>query len=171
MYGLLDYPNATSGTKTRPEQLAPVTTLGAWTTQNNMIGDLAAMQNVHLGKGFYGPYAIVAPPVLKPYLTFVLSSTVTIYKTFINSLLGYPIYFSDHFDSDATKDACDIYMIDTSKFKLFMTPLKNKAFYSNDQDDYVWRWQTRAAYGSLPKYDGTEWLKGIVKCALDIDGT
>lgn len=169
-YGLLDYPNGTAGTVVRPEQVAPVTTAGAWTTPAKMFEDFASMDASLTDKGFHGTRVVLAPTRVKSYLSHVLTSTTTPYSYWISSIAGYPVVFGEWVDSDASKDAFDIYMLDRDKFDLFTTPLTVRGFFDNNTEDFVWHWKTRAYLLASPLYDGTEWLKGQVKCTVDWDG-
>ena len=166
-YGLLDYPNGTAGTLVRPEQVAPVTTAGAWTTPGNMMSDIAKMEAGLIDKNFHGEKLLLAPSRLRPYLSSVLTSTTTPYSYWISSIGGYPIVFSEWVDADATEDAFDIYMVDRNSFDLFSTPMSVRGFFDNNTEDFVWHWKTRAYLLARPKHDGTEWLKGQVKCTVD----
>jgi len=166
-YGLLDYPNGTAGTVVRPEQCAPVTTAGAWTTPNNTIADIAKMEARLVDKNFHGEKLLLAPTRLKPYLGIVMTSTSTPISYWVSSIGGYPIVFSEWVDADATEDAFDIYMVDRNGFDLFTTPMSVRGFFDNNTEDFVWHWKTRAYLLAKPKHDGTEWLKGQVKCTVD----
>ena len=77
--------------------------------------------------------------------------------------------FHPSFDADATKDACDIHVVDSTMFDLFQTPLRMNAFYDNNQEDYVWHWSSRAYMLARVRNDGTDYEKGIIKCAVDMD--
>lgn len=166
-YGLLDYPDGTTGTVTRPEQVAPVTTAGAWTTPSNMQSDIAKMEAGLIDKNFHGEKVLLMPSRVRPYLNHVLTSTVTPYSYWIQSLAGMPVIFSEWCDADATEDAYDIYMADRNGFDLFQTPMKVRGYFDNNTEDFVWHVKTRAYLLARPKHDGTEWLKGLVKCTVD----
>lgn len=166
-YGLLDYPNGTAGTVTRPEQIAPVTTAGAWTTPGNMYADFAKMDAALTDKNFHGDRVVLAPTRLKPYLNIVMTSTTSPVSFWINSIGGYPMVFSEWVDADATEDAFDIYMVDRKMFDMYSTPLRARGFFDNNTEDFVWNWNTRVVLAPRPLYDGTEWLKGQVKCTVD----
>ena len=168
-YGLLDYPDGTAGTAVRPEQVAPVTTAGAWTTPANMFEDFASMDASLTDKGFHGTRVVLAPTRVKAYLSHVLTSTTSPYSYWISSIAGYPVVFGEWVDSDASKDAFDIYMLDKDKFDLFTTPLTVRGFFDNNTEDFVWHWKMRAYVLASPLHDGTEWLKGQVKCTVDWD--
>jgi hypothetical protein len=169
-YGLLDYPNGTAGTVVRPEQVAPVTTAGAWTTPSNTQQDIANLEAALIDKNFHGEKLLLAPTRLKPFLNLMLSNTAVPVSYAISTIGGYPIVFSEWVDADATTDAFDIYMVDRNGFDLFTTPLTVRGFFDNNTEDFVWHWKTRAYLLAKPKNDGTEWLKGIVKCTVDWNG-
>jgi len=168
MYGLSDYPNATAGTRERPEQCAPVTTAGAWDVSTNQQKDLAQMEQILLSKKFYGPKIVLINPVVKPVLGLVLTNTaVPSANVVTQGAYGYPIIWSPWVDSDTTIDASDVYMVDASAFAYTMTPISIRAFFDNNTEDWVWHYQTRFVLRPKPRNDGTEWLKGIVKCTID----
>ena len=166
---MLDYPNATAGTVVRPEQCAPVTTAGAWTTPANMFEDFASMEATLIDKNFHNEKLLLAPSRVRPYLNTLLTSTTAPYSYWVQSVAGMPIIFSEWVDADATKDAFDIYMVDRNGFDLFTTPMSVRGFFDNNTEDFVWHWKTRAYLLAKPKHDGIEWLKGQVKCTVDWD--
>ena len=166
-YGLLDAPGGTAGTVVRPEQVTAVTTAGAWTTSTNTRADIAKMEAALIDKNFHGEKLLLAPSRVKPYLSYVVTNTATPIGYWVSSIGGYPIVYSEWVDADATEDAFDIYMVDRNSFDLFTTPLTVRGFFDNNTEDFVWHWKTRAYLLARPKYDGTEWLKGQVKCVVD----
>ena len=163
-YGILDAGPGT-GLIDRPEECTAITTAGKWDIQANIFLDIAAMDNGLLLKGFNGPRRIIAPPVLKPFLNSVMTSTITPYKTWFNSIGGYPITFTPHIDPNAVTTAMAIYMIDESAYDLFMTPLKVRGYFDNNTEDFVWHWKTRAYLLPRPLHDKTEWKKGQIQIA------
>lgn len=169
-YGLLDG-GATTGNTTvaRPDMCDDVSTAGAWTTPNNLYLTVAAMEAELIDKGFFGRKILATHPLAKGYLNMVMTSTTTPLRGWINMVAGYEINFHPLWDRDATKDAIDLYMIDTDMHDLFMTPIKARGFFDNNTEDFIWHWQTRLYLLSRPLNDGTDWNKGIVKCTVDID--
>ena len=168
-YGLIDAGPAT-GLIDRPEDCDTITSAGKWDVQSNIFVDIAAMENGLTEKGFNGPKRIIAPPVLKPFLNSVMTSTATPYKTWMSSIGGYPITFTPHVDPNATVNALDIFMVDESAFDLYQTPLNVRGFFDNNTEDFVWHWKTRAYLLPRPIHDGTEWKKGMISIlALDLD--
>jgi hypothetical protein len=168
-YGLMDAGGGT-GTISRPDQPTAITSAGEWDVQGNIFLDLAAMENGLVEKGFFGPKRLIAPPLLKPWLSAVLTSTATPYRTWLSSIAGYPITFTPIIDPNATTNALALFMVDESSFDLFMTPLKVRGFFDSNTEDFVWHWKTRAYLLARPLHDGTEWLKGAIQiAALDLE--
>lgn len=171
-YGFLDQ-GAGTGTTTieRPDavdDLLAITSVGAWNTQANMFTDLANMENALVAAGFYGPKIICTHPIVKPFMNFLITSTATPYSTWMNSIGGYPLYFHEMWDSNATKDVVDIFMIDASAYDLYMTPLKVRGFFDDNTEDFVWHWKTRAYLLAKPKWNGTDYQKGQMKMVIDL---
>lgn len=169
-YGLLDGGAGTgSTTLARPDACDAVSTAGAWTTPNNLYLTIAAMETELIDKGFYGRKILATHPLAKGYLNMVMTSTTTPLRGWINMISGYEINFHPLWDTNATKDAIDLFMIDVGSHDLFTTPIKARGFFDNNTEDFVWHWQTRLYLLSRPLNDGTDWNKGIVKCTVDID--
>jgi len=170
-YGLIDAGAGTgSTTVTRPDIITAVTTGGLWTTPANMHTDLAQMENSLTKAGFHGPKVICTHPVVKPFLNLVLTSTPTPYSTWLYTIAGYGVDFCEYYDADATKDAVDVYMVDTNAFTIWQTPLTARAFWDDKTEYYYWRWKTRGYLLSKPLHNGTDWRKAIVKCTVDLHG-
>lgn len=167
MYGLSDYPAGTAGTRERPEMVAPPSTGGAWDVPTNIVKDFAQMDQALTGKKFYGRKIVLANPLFKSMLNYVMTNTATP-AGMVSSVGEYPVIWNHHVDSDATTAAADIYMVDASKFAYTMTPLRIKSFFDNNTEDWVWRWQTRFVLRPKPLYDGTEWLKGATYITVDM---
>ena len=151
--------------------IGAVTTAGAWTTPANMYEDFASLDAALVDKNFHGERVLLAPTRVRPYLNTVMTSTTTPYSYWISTIGGYPVIYSEWVDADASKDAYDIYMVDRNSFDLFSTPMTVRGFFDNNTEDFVWHWKTRAYLLARPLNDGTDWLKGIVKCTVDWDGT
>ena len=168
-YGILDA-GPSPGLIDRPEECTAVTSAGPWDVQANIFLDIAAMDTGLSAKGFNGPKRLISPPLLKPWVNSVLTSTTTPYKTWFSSIGGYPITFTPHIDPNATTGALALYMVDESAYDLFMTPLKVRGFFDNNTEDFVWHWKTRAYLLPRPLHDGTEWKKGQIQiAALDLE--
>jgi hypothetical protein len=167
MYGISDYPNGTAGTRERPEMCAPVTAAGKWDVATSIPSTLIDMEATLTGKKFYGQKIILAHPIVKPYLSQILTNTATPVGTWMQSAYGYPVIFSPWVDADSTTNASDVYMVDASKFAYTMTPIRIKSYFENGTDNWVWKWQTRMVLRPKPLYDGTEWLKGAVYSTVD----
>jgi hypothetical protein len=167
MYGISDYPNATDGSRERPELCAPVTAAGKWDVASSIPPTLADMEMTLTSKRFYGPKIVLAHPIVKPMLSNILTNTATPVGTWMTSAYGYPIIFSPWVDADSTVNASDVYMIDASKFAYTMTPVRIKTYFDDPTDDWVWKWQTRFVLRPKPLYDGSEWLKGAVYSTVD----
>ena len=167
MYGLNDYPSGTSGTRERPEMVAPPTTSGAWDVPTNVTKDVSLLKQALINKKFYGQKLLLAHPIFEPMLDLVVTNTATPVGM-VPGVKGTPIIYNHFIDSDATITAADIYMVDATKFAYTMTPLRIKSFFDDNTEDWVWRWQTRFVLRPKPLYDGTEWLKGVTKCTVDM---
>lgn len=163
-YGLLD-PGAGTGSTTlaRPDVCVAVSTSGKWDIPASMFEDLAQAESNLVAKGFYGRKRILCPPIIKPFLNHVLTSTTTPYRDWIGQIAGYPITFTPLAHPAAAITDFDVFMVDEESFDLFMTPLKVRGFFENNTEDFVWHWKTRAYLLARPKNDGTDWFKGIVK--------
>jgi len=165
-YGLMDAgPTTGLTTAARPDKCTDITTAGAWDVQANMFIDIGAADSGLVAKGFYGPKRLIAPPIMKPFLSSLLTSTATPYRTWVESIAGYPITFTPLIDPDASTALADVYMVDESGFDLFMNPLKVRGFFDNNTEDFKWHWKTRAYLLARPKHDGTDWKKATCKIA------
>lgn len=140
-----------------------VSTSGKWDIPASMFEDLAQAESNLVAKGFYGRKRILCPPIIKPFLNHVLTSTTTPYRDWIGQIAGYPITFTPLAHPAAAITDFDVFMVDEESFDLFMTPLKVRGFFENNTEDFVWHWKTRAYLLARPKNDGTDWFKGIVK--------
>ena len=167
MYGLSDYPSGTAGTRERAEQCAPVTAAGKWDVPEKISSTIADMDMTLTTKKFYGQKLLLAHPLIKPMLRNILTNTATPIGQWMTSAYGYPTIFSHHIDPDSTTSVSDVYMVDASKFGYTMTPIRIKSYFDNDTDDWRWKWQTRFVLRPKVLNDGTEWLKGVVKCTVD----
>ena len=169
-YGLIDQGAGTgSTTLVRPDIIADVTTAGAWTTPANMFEDFATMEGDMIDKNFHGEKLMLMPSRVRPYLNTLLTSTATPYSYWVQSIAGMPVIFSEWIDANATKDAFDVYMVQRNAFDLFTTPMSVRGFFDNNTEDFVWHWKTRAYLLARPLHDGTDWLKGLVRCVVDWD--
>ncbi len=163
-YGLIEDGAGTGSTTiTRPDICTDITTSGKWDIPGNMFEDIASAESGLEAKGFVGPKRLIAPPLCKPLLNSVLTSTTTPYRTWISSIGQYPITFTPWADPNAAIGTFDVFMVDESAFTLFTNPLKVRGFFDNNTEDFVWHWKTRAYLLPIPKHDGTDWKKGIVK--------
>lgn len=170
-YGLLDAGAGTgSTTESRPDIITAVTTAGDWDTAANVLKDLTQLENALTSNGFHGQPIIVSHPLLKPFFKLLaMTNTATPYRTYITQAAGYPLFFSEYWDSNATKDAVDVYMIDSTAFTIYQTPVIARAHWNADTEHYYWRWKTRGVVlPSKIRNDGTDWKKGMCKCVLDL---
>jgi hypothetical protein len=169
-YGLIDAGAGTgSTTVTRPDYVAAVTTSGEWDTPTQLMETLAEMDKDLSIKGFHGPRVIGSHPLVRPFLSaYPMANTSVPASSYIASAFGYAWDLCEWYDADATKDVVDLYMIDSTAFTAWQTPVTMRAFWDNKTEHYYWRWKTRAYVTAKPKNDGTDWLKGIVKCTVDI---
>ena len=165
IYGVADYPNATAGTINRPEMAYFDTTAGAWSGAANIRDDLIdATMGLQIKK-FYGPYALLAPTIVKTMITEVIQYTATPTKQWINNTFGMPVLFSPFVHEGAAKTDFNCYLIDLSKAHLIMSPVQADAYYVNKDHAYMYDWEVYATVAFDPLYDGTEYLKGVA--ALD----
>jgi len=163
-YGLLDAGAGTGSTTIeRPDKCTDITTSGKWDIPGNMFEDIASAETGLENKGFYGPKRLIAPPLVKPLMSSLLTSTVTPYRTWVSSIGQYPITFTPFADPDAAIGTFDVFMVDETAFDLYANPLKVRGFFDNNNEDFKWHWKTRAVLLARPKWDGTDWKKGIVK--------
>jgi hypothetical protein len=166
MYGVIDA-GAGTGTVARPDMPTAITTAGDVEAPNDFLVSLAAMEGSLNKYGFRGPKIIATHPIMKPFIkNLVLSYTSQTYRKHINQL-EYSMDYSPFYDLDATTDQCDVYMIDANAHTIFQTPLSFKAWFDESLELYRYRWKTRATWFSHPKKD-TYYMKGIIKCTMDI---
>jgi hypothetical protein len=139
-------------------------TTGTIDVIDDFLASLATLEYELEAKGFYGRKIMLAPPAVKPFVQrYIVDYTSTPYT----EILGMPWFYSPHVDSGATTAAAAIYMVDADSFELHMTPVKARAYWSDAQECYCWRWKTRLVPIGIPKWDGTDWTKGIV--GFDVD--
>lgn len=166
LYGIVEDTASASTTIETPghvDTASALSSAGDWDTYEYMATDIATLIAQLQEKGFFGPFAMLAPPIIRPFLQrYVIDYTAVSYS------FGMPVYYNPYIDSGATTGAAAIYVIDTSKFELHMTPLKARAFWNDENDCYVWRWKTRMVPCALPMHDGTDYLKGIAGFDIDI---
>jgi hypothetical protein len=171
MYGIIDGGAGTGNTTIeRPDpcdQAGAMSTVGAWTTYNNMATDLSQLDGELSDNGFHGRRIICTHNLVKPYLqNWLANYTTTPYA----SALGYSWIFSPYYDIDATKDAVDVWMFDEMAYNIMMTPIRARAFYDDQLEAFMWHWSTRAVPSPNPLHDGTDYVAGKVKLAIDLDG-
>ena len=169
-YGLIDVGAGTgSTTVTRPDELVAVTTSGEWDTPVQLTETLAEMENTLAAGGFHGPRVIGAHPLVRPFLAaYPMANTSVPLGSYITTGFGYQWDLCEWYDADATKDVHSIYMIDSTAFSLYQTPMTMRAFWDPRTEHYYWRWKTRCVMLAKPKNNGTDWQKGIVRCVIDI---
>jgi len=170
-YGLIDTGAGTgSTTQTRPDIITAVTTAGVWDTAANVLKDLSALEASLITNGFNGQPIICTHPRVKPYFNLLaMTNTATPYGSYITMAGGYPLFFCEYWDADATKDAVDVYMVDSTAFTIYQTPVIARAHWNPDTEHYYWRWKTRGVVlPSKIRHDGTDWKKGMLKVAVDL---
>lgn len=166
--GISDFPDGTSGTVNRPEIAYNNTASNDWKTTANMRTDIINMLVGLVAKRFYGPYLILAPSIVRPMLSEVISNTAQPINTWLKTSAGVRIAFSPYVHEAATKDAFNVYLIDTSKVHLGISPIQFDAWYEKKDHAYYWDWETYMACLCDPLYDGSEYLKGVAQ-TLSID--
>ena len=166
MYGIEQTTVSGSTTIETPgnaDTAAVLSTVGAWSTFQNMSVDIANCIARLEEKGFYGPKALLAPPLLRPFLSRYRIEYSDTHYTF-----GVPVYYNPYIDTGATNAAAAIYIVDTDAFELHMTPFKARAYWNDEVESYVWRWKVRMVPMAIPKNDGTDYLKGIIGFDIDV---
>ena len=166
-YGLIDAGDAT-GDVVRPDMLTAITTAGDVETSADFLVSLSAMEASLAKNGFRGPKIIATHPIMKPFIkNLALSNTSTSYSGYLNGH-DYGFDYCTYYDVDATTDACDVYMLDADAFTIVSTPLMFKAWKDENLEMYRYRWKTRAGLFAHPKHDDSYYIKGIIKCTMDI---
>ena len=141
-----------------------LSTVGSWDVYENMVTDLAIMDNALEQAGFFGTKALLLPGIARPFINrYVVDNTAVPYK----ELLGYRVYYSHQYDTGATKDAINVKMIQPDKFEIHMNPLKIRSFWSDLQETFVWRWKTKMVGVGVPMNNPTDWVKAII--GFDVD--
>jgi hypothetical protein len=168
VYGIDDFPNGTAGTINRPEMAGSVTTAGDWVTIANAREDIAVAVSALISKRFYGPKVLLVPSLIKPFVSELISGAGSsgpeaTLGNWIVSALGLPIAYSPFVHEAATTDDFNVFVVDTSKCSLGMTAILMDAEYDSKGHAYYWDWELYFAPMFDPIYDGTEWLKGVVR--------
>lgn len=141
-----------------------ITSAGAWDVYEQMTKDLSVMEESLESKGFFGQKALLVPSLVKNYIKrYVVEYTAIGYP----AVMGIPIFVNPYIDTGATNAAAAVYMVDTEAFELHITPMKARAFWSDEQETFVWRWKCRMVPVAIPRYDGTNYVKGIL--GFDVD--
>lgn len=166
--GISDFPDGTSGTVNRPEIAYDNTTAGDWSTIANVRTDCIESMAGLIAKKFYGPYAMLAPTLVRPMLSQLIDYAGVATKnastaTYITSTLGIPILYSPFVHEAATKDDFNIYIVDLSKAHIGLSPTMFDAYYEQKDHAYYWDWEVYMAPLFDPIYDGTEYLKGVAR--------
>ena len=142
--GILEDTTSGSTTKNDPghvDTASAASATGVWDIYDEVAGSLATMEYELEAKGFFGKKIMGCPPLIKPFMqNYVVDYTAISYPT----VMGYQWFFNEAFDSGATTAAAAVYMIDADSFELHMTPLHARAYWSDEQECYCWRWKTRA---------------------------
>lgn len=162
IYGVYDFPDGTGGVVNRPEALDD-TTDGDWSTIANMISDFVKATTALGLKGFYGPYLGLAPIGIKPMFAAPIASTAVAVKNWITGSLGLPIAYSPFVHQGATKDDFNIILIDQSKIHMALSDLKVDSYYEQKDHAHYWDWEIYENIYFDPIYDGTEYIKGVVR--------
>jgi hypothetical protein len=161
--GIGDFPNGTAGTINRPEIAYNDTTAGRWDTTANFRSDVIKSIVGLTQKRFYGPKLMLAPEIVRPMLTEVIANTAIAVNQWMLSTIGIPIAFSPFVHEGATKDDFNVYIIDTSKVHIGLSPMLFDAWYEQKDHAYYWDWEVTMAPLFDPLFDGTEYLKGVAR--------
>lgn len=164
MYGLSDYPSGTTGTINRPEMAYDSSTAGDWNTTSNIRTDLINCETGLILKKFRGRKAILAPTIVKPMLSELISAGTPVSSAqWVNSIFGMPIIYSPFVHEAATKDDFNLYMVDLDKIHFGMSDLKVDSFYDNKDHAFFVDFEIYLGFLADPLWDGTEYLKGIAR--------
>jgi len=167
-YGVEDYPSGTGGTINRPEMCYVNATSGDWATIANIRTDLIESIAGMIQKRFYGPKLMLVPSLVRPMFSQLIAQAGTSgpqasTANYIVNTLGLPIAYSPFVHEAATKDDFNIFIIDTSKVHLGISPAMFDAYYVNKDHAYYWDWEVYMTPLFDPLYDGTEYLKGVAR--------
>ncbi len=165
MYGLEDFPNATAGTLNRPEMSGQAARTATWSTTANLRADIITKMDELIADKFYGPFALLAPSIVRPMIAEVIANTSVGVSEWIKSTIGIPIIFSPFVHEGATKADFNCYLVDLSKIHFGMSDLKVDAFYSNEKHAYFVDYEIYMAFLSDPLWEETaeEYIKGIAR--------
>lgn len=158
--GIADAPGGSTGTINRPDTQV-ISTTGDWNITANMRADFISAITALIAKRFYGPYLVLAPTIVKPMLSEVLTNTSVPMEQWVKSGIGLNIAYSPFVHEAATKDVFNIYVIDTSKVHLGISSVMMDAYYVSKDHAYYWDWEVYCVPMFDPLYDGTEYLKGV----------
>jgi hypothetical protein len=161
--GIADFPDGTAGTINRPEIAYNDSTAGDWSTISYLRSDIIKSITGLQLKGFYGPYLLIAPVIVKTMITEVIANTAVPVSTWIANSIGIPVAFSPFVHQTATKDDFNCYIIDASKVHIGLSDIMFDAFYEQKDHAYYWDWECYMAPLFDPLYDGTEYLKGVAR--------
>ena len=159
--GVADYPNATTGTINRPEVANFNSTAGDWATESYIRTDFILTTAAMITKRFYSNHLVIAPTLVKPMFSQVITNTDTSISQWFTSGIGLPIAYSPFVHEAATKDDFNIYIIDTSAVHLGLSVVMMDAYYVPKDHAYYWDWEVYAVPMFDPLFDGTEYLKGV----------
>lgn len=169
-YGLEDYPNTTPGSINRPEMCGYVSAAAAdgWETPAHIRKQLIIATGSLIKKRFHGPHAILAPSIVRPMLTELISTgTPVSVNQWVSSTFGMPIIFSPFVHEGALDTDFNVYIVDLSKIHFGMSDLKVTAWYEQKDHAYLVDFEIFVSFLSDPlKYDDKstdEWYKGVYK--------
>ncbi len=168
LYGLLEDTASTSTAINQPghvDTASALSTSGAWDVYENMVTDLAEMDNALEAQGFFGTKALLLPGIARSFINhYVVDNTAVPYV----QLLGYRVYYSHQYDTTATTAAMNVKMIQPDKFEIHMNPLKIRSFWSDLQETFVWRWKTKMVGVGVPMKNSIDWVKAIIGFDVDL---
>lgn len=154
-----------TGTINHPDIAYTSTTHGDWDTTANIRADFIDSIAGLILKRFYGPYLILAPSLVKPMLTEVITNTAVPMNQWVKSSMGINVAYSPFVHEAATKDVFNVYIIDTSTIHIGLSQVMLDAYYVNKDHAYYWDWEVYTVPMFDPLYDGTEYLKGVAALA------
>lgn len=160
MYGLTDSSGST-GTINRPELGGESAPTATWSTTANLRADMITKVGELIANRFYGPYALLAPSIVRPMIAEVIANTSVGVSEWIKSTIGIPIIFSPFVHEAATKADFNCYLVDLSKIHFGMSDLKVDSYYDNKDHAYFVDFEIYMAFLSDPLLNATEWVKGV----------
>ena len=164
--GVSDYPNGTTGTINRPEMAydgGAGASSGDWSTTANIRADIIEGLQGLILKRFFGPYIILAPTIVRPMLTEVISNTAVPINQWVKSSAGVNVAFSPFVHEAATKDDFNFFIVDINSLYLAITATMLDFWYEKKDHAYYWDCEVYAVPMFDIRFDGTDYMKGVAR--------